>query len=189
MTITNREERARFWGTRPDGEFSGGTLNDPFRRHVEIFRDKQVLEIGPGAGREFLALSQLAKSYAVADISKEVLEKPVYENVPKFVIESYEDDVSSRFDVITFWYVIHHVKLDETESFLRFVHRHLVVGGHVYFNTVDDTHPDAQANDGIGTTAHPVENILKMLVDIGFVVKDVEHQDYSSVCVLAIKAS
>jgi 2-polyprenyl-3-methyl-5-hydroxy-6-metoxy-1,4-benzoquinol methylase len=164
MPIDDLEARARFWGGMKPENFSGASLAFPFSGHENLFEGKNVLEIGPGEGRQFKKLSELAARYSVADISREVLDKEIYDEVPRYLITSYEAKLpKGKFDVVHFWYVIHHVKPSELEQFVRFVSNHVKVGGHVLFNTLSLEHMQAQelGGDGKMTSPHPPEKVVE----------------------------
>ncbi len=102
-----------------------------------IFDGMDVLEIGPGNGRQYERAHNRTKSYCLADISEEALMEPVFDDVApsnKFILSSWEQSLGRQFDVIHFWYVLHHVMLIEMKDFFSFVRRHLRSGGLAAFN-------------------------------------------------------
>lgn len=164
MPIDDLEARAKFWGEMQPENFSGASLAFPFSGHEDLFEGKNVLEIGPGAGRQFEKLFPLAAKYSVADISKEVLDKEIYKEIPRHLITSYEAALSKKkFDVVHFWYVVHHIKPSELEEFVEFVNRHVKVGGHILFNTLSLEHmqPKALGADGKMTSPHPQDKVIE----------------------------
>lgn len=190
VLLDDLPKRAEFWSDREKTNFEGASIGRPFDKHESVFRRARVLEIGPGDGRQFEMLQPLSKSYALADISKRILDKPIYEGVAsKYLISSYSQNLNECFDVITFWYVMHHVLRTEAQDFFGFIRRHLKLGGYVYFNTAGGDHPDADAADGIGTTAHDLSGITRLLAETGFVDVDVEYLSYESTNILARRGS
>lgn len=190
--MEDRDQRAEFWGTRSDGEYGDGcSVDDPYRKHVEIFQGARVLEIGPGGGRQFKALQPLSALYVVADISEKVLAKPVFADAPVFLIETYREDSDiGQFDVVHFWYVLHHVKKEELRDFAAFVARRVAPGGHAYFNTLDPRSgfygEGELTGDGTNTTAHEIEEVLDVFRK-HFQISDVEPLAANCVVVLCTK--
>lgn len=165
MPIEDLEARAKFWGEMQPENFSGASLAFPFQGRESLFEGKNVLEIGPGAGRQFEKLSKLANRYSVADISKEVLDKEIYEECPRYLITSYEMKLpKGKFDVVHFWYVVHHVKPSELEQFAEFVSKHVKAGGHVLFNTLSLEHMPTKDLEGNGkmTSPHPQDKVVEV---------------------------
>lgn len=160
MTIANLEERSLFWGTLAEESYGGGSISQPFFNHLDFFIDKDVLEIGPGGGRQFSALFDKAKSYAVADISQLVLDKPLYRNCNRHLISSYDDILDVEFDTVHFWYVVHHIIPNELPAFARFVASILRKDGRVIFNTVDDRTITDTRDNGIQTSHHAQATVL-----------------------------
>lgn len=182
--IDDLEKRAAFWGSLPVGGPGGGSFPTPFIKHQHIFNGTNVLEIGPGDGRQFDVLSKVASRYTVADISSAVLAKPQYSEVTRLLITSYNTFLRA-FDVVTCWYVFHHVKKTERTAFLNLVRNHLERGGYFYFNVPDENHPDAAADDGIGTTALTRVEIDSLMVETGFKIEDTESITPDCLCILA----
>lgn len=185
------DNRIKFWtqqhGKRIDRR---GTISHPFERNMYVFRDKNVLEIGPGEGRQLKKILPVTKSYAVADISKELLEYELYKNIDRFLITSYDVEFKKQFDVITFWYVMHHVLEEESEDFLRFLRTHLVPGGVLYFNMPNEMKcPEQVANDGIKTTNHSVEKIKEILQELDFDIILEENMGQNCYCLIARETS
>lgn len=126
----------------------------PFSGFEHLFVGRDVMEIGPGRGRQYVVLSSIAKSYAVCDISPTALEELVLADAThKLQLRDYGDDFAVRFDVIHFWYVLHHIRVSEMEDFFAFVARHLRQKGIAIFNSPQDGNPrEWYTDDGIGTT-------------------------------------
>ncbi len=162
------EERIEFWSGRNVCGTEGSTVRHPFKSHVDIFNEKDVLEIGPGYGRQFREIRPIASKYSVADICQKVLNRQAYQDVDKFLITGHEQDLNKKFDVITFWYVIHHLLKTELGDFFSFLDRHLNPEGHLFFNTVSsqagrrlDRSREDNGN-GIETTPHNKEELLNI---------------------------
>jgi cyclopropane fatty-acyl-phospholipid synthase-like methyltransferase len=155
------QERKKHWSGNYLAYQQGDSVAIPCERKKKYFKDKHVLEIGPGEGRQFDFVLPLAKSVSIADISENVLNQKKYAKFKnRFLINSYDDDFGKTFDVIHFWYVLHHVKFDELESFFDFIFRHIDKNGTILFNTPVIEYPDpAYGNDGILTTKHDIESV------------------------------
>lgn len=130
------------------------SLPYPFEGLEALFTGQDVLEIGPGRGRQFERLWNKTRTYSVCDISPAALEKPVFAPAKaRFLISSYKENLLQSFDVIHFWYVLHHVKVDELSDFFRFIARHLRPNGLAIFNSPQTgNHRAWYTGDGIGTT-------------------------------------
>ncbi len=110
---------------------------------------------------------KLAKTYAIADIVPAVLKLPVHAGADHHLIRDYEtDDLGTRFDVVCFWYVLHHILRSEADAFFSFVTHHLKSGGAVLFNAphANPTHELAD-HEGNGFQTTPwtpaeVESLL-----------------------------
>ncbi len=172
--MKNIKERVGFWSEADIYRTQGRSISNPFKSHIEIFESKDVLELGPGWGRQFQQLSPLVSTYYVADICQTVLDRKIYQGVNKFLIKNYEQNLGKKFDIITFWYVIHHILNSELDDFFNFLNRHLHTGGSVFFNCPSDTFdqetgsPKDINGDGIKTTPHSVKHIEDMLKKYGF---------------------
>ena len=157
--IHNLDARRRYWddprnrAPREDHDLTD-SVPYPFEPMVSMFRDKDVLEIGPGRGRQYDRLKCIPSSYSVCDISPACLAEQAFNGVDrKYLLSSYEDDFVERFDLIHFWYVLHHVRLDELDNFFAFVARHLRPGGLAMFNTPQSGNvAEWYVDDGMGTT-------------------------------------
>ncbi len=163
------ENRIEFWTKADEGRTKGRSMPHPFMSHPEMFQSKDVLEIGPGWGRQFKQLDPLVSTYCVADICQKVLDRKVYKDIDRVLIEDYQQDLNTKFDVIAFWYVIHHILGSELDDFFSFLNRHLYVGGSVFFNCPGDEFdqeigsPENINGDGIKTTPHGLKKIKNML--------------------------
>lgn len=151
--LKNHKQRLIHWDTGHDVICMGDSLPLPFLKYIDMFQDKKVLEIGPGGGRQFIKVKPFTREYAIADISTEVLRNSLYENVTQLLINDYDANFNSLFDIIHFWYVIHHVLREELFSFRDFLARHLNEKGVILFNTAVLSYPPgAYENDGCLTT-------------------------------------
>lgn len=191
--IQNLKQRKEFWGKRKNrGPIDGshdisGSMPYPFEAHVELFKSKDVLELGPGNGRQYDVLKDVVKRYSVCDISSEALGEGCFVNLSKHLLYDYKQDLLETFEIIHFWYVLHHVTFSELDLFFGFVYRHLKVGGCVLFNT-----PQIQVDtkiypgDGIGTTNFNLMLILKTLEVFNFRILNVEYINKESTGYLII---
>lgn len=190
------DARTRFWDTRHVVQFQGDSPPLPCSNTegwMELYRDKSVLEIGPGEGRQFKTLSSLAQSYSIADISQTVLDRREYVSVAKrFLIRSWVDVSNSvrkgEFDVISFWYVLHHVLKSEAADFFAFLRHATAADGFVHFNCpVDGQGGLASVEDGDGTTTTPwlLDEVLVHLNGTGFTVQDVARDANRAITILA----
>jgi SAM-dependent methyltransferase len=103
---------------------------------TRIFDGKEVLEIGPGNGRQYDRLKGVVQSYCICDISPNALAEPAFADLDgKFLLTDWDQNLPKLFDVVHFWYVLHHVRHDEMQSFFRFVAKNLKPGGLVAFNS------------------------------------------------------
>ncbi len=163
-------ERSQFWTEHHIAKCQGNSIARPFEglaEYPDVLIDKSVLEIGPGEGRQYRVTSRLAARYGIADISPTVLARDQYAEVDRFLISDYEtDDFGARFDVVCFWYVLHHVLMDEADAFFSFVKRHLEPGGVVLFNS-PHANPATQLASGKGnglqTTQWSVPSVIDLL--------------------------
>lgn len=140
--LTNLERRRWLWNHRSTrGPELGHDLRDslpyPFEPSIQmIFDGKDTLEIGPGNGRQYERVRDRTKSYCICDISQGALDEPVFNSADgRFLIESWSQTLGRTFDLIHFWYVLHHIRLDELINFFDFVSRHLRDDGLVAFNS------------------------------------------------------
>jgi 2-polyprenyl-3-methyl-5-hydroxy-6-metoxy-1,4-benzoquinol methylase len=170
--MKNLDERAAYWGERMAESCMGDSTIMPCPYDwLEYFKGKRVLEIGPGCGRQMLMVGPLAKSYAIADISKAVLDR--YEGMDKYLIEDYDKPLKSvsklkksaaKFDVVHFWYVLHHVLPEELAPFVKFLSKLLNKDGILMFNTpITDLPDEVYASNGMLTVRHSTPDIRKSL--------------------------
>jgi SAM-dependent methyltransferase len=125
----------------------------PFEEYLDDFKDRSVLEIGPGDGRQFNIVYPLSSFYVVADISNCVLSNDLYQYIPRFNIVDYKFSFPYAFDVVHFWYVLHHVLKEELYDFFNFVFRHMENDGIALFNTAPLDYPrGGYKSNGISTT-------------------------------------
>ena len=164
-------ERINFWEQPQNrGPIDGShdlidSLPYPFLGHEHLFEDNDVLEIGPGRGRQYDYLKDLVAYYSIADISNEILDEACFDLVDdKILLSDYNDNFATQFDIIHFWYVLHHVREEEVEMFFTFIHRHLVEKGLVLFNTPQlQNDREIYLGDGISTTYYSLTQILKVM--------------------------
>jgi SAM-dependent methyltransferase len=170
--LSNLAERRAFWRERHTAVFQGDSIATPFLGLENLFRGKKVLEIGPGEGRQFEVIFRYARTYAVADIVPEVLEQKRYAGVGRHLIRDYRtDDFGERFDLITFWYVVHHLRRQELDDFVGFLDRHLATPGILFFNLPGRLPPDLPegssqhrtVDDGMQTTDFRFETVSAAL--------------------------
>lgn len=144
------KRRIDFWAE--DGRAKYGDC-DPFAM-LPLVRGKDVLEIGPGEGRQRKLLAPVAGSYTACDIC---VRKDTW-----LMKHGYATDFGHLYDLVFFWCVLHHVLADERLGFAWFVLRHLKPGGFLWFNAPEKGDTDDGIGDGIGTTGHPHEAVLGM---------------------------
>lgn len=170
------KKRIEYWDKNHMVECMGDSLAVPFEKFSSMFTDKDVLEIGPGGGRQFDIAFPLSGTYAVADISKGILSQDKYKDVKRYHISDIKKVLTKtpKFDIIHFWYVFHHVPSDEAKDFINFLWKHLKKGGKISFNTPVTDYPDsAYADDGILTTPWKITQVRKLLKDKF----TIEHED------------
>jgi len=169
------EHRRSFWKDHHVERCQGDSVPRPYEAvpgYTDFFEGRRVLEIGPGEGRQYSHLRDLASAYHVADIVGEVLELPQFERADgRHLIDRYDTrDLGERFDTITFWYVLHHVRLDEAGGFFGFLARHLAPGGALLFNA-PHANPEhemaAGEGDGCATTPWTPDLVHERLGAIG----------------------
>lgn len=188
MPIDDLEARAKFWGELETHSYGGGSLPFPYKRFENLFLGKKVLEIGPGAGRQFHELFRVAASYSVADISQQVLDKEDYKKVPKHLITSYQMEHVGEFDIVHFWYVVHHVKPSELDEFAQFVSKHVKPGGYVLFNTLnlEQMWGSELLGDGKTTSPHSVDDVVKAFSKY-FNITEKEYKTLDCVVLVGVK--
>lgn len=179
-----KEKRIEWWDGHHIIKKQGDSEENPLKTIPgwKTFQtNKDVLEIGPGEGRQYDILSKLAKSYAVAGISNIVLEK-YKDKTDIYLIEDYAVYFQREFDVINAFYVFHHVLEEELEDFVYFLKRHLRDGGHLCCN-IPTTGQDKP--DGRNTTKYVVEEFKAFMIDYCFeVVSEKENKANNYVMVL-----
>jgi hypothetical protein len=160
-TITNFYQRDEFWSEKTRlKSFATEWFNEEMKKamlNFEIFRGKHVLEIGPGIGRQFDVIRPYTKTYSIADISWKNINLPIFEGSDKFPVSKYilyqYGDLRHKWEVIHFWFVIHHILHDEIHKFIDFIYRHIMDNGYVIFNApIADTGGDRFKEDGMSTT-------------------------------------
>jgi SAM-dependent methyltransferase len=158
------------------------SLPYPFGGLENLFFDKDVLEIGPGRGRQYERLRGLVKSYSLCDISTAALAEPVFDGArAKYWLYDYSDDFFTRFDLIHFWYVLHHIRRGELEAFFAFVARHLREAGVALFNSPQTgNNPDWYTGDGMGTTYMTSLEVVHAFSPFLTIVEVCEQDDRSS---------
>ena len=165
MPLINLDNRLKHWSEGWTAVNQGDSPHDLIIPHIELFRDKNVLEIGPGEGRAFQHVKDVILSYSIADISESVLACEIWNRVCfKYLIRDYSSDLGEVFDVIHFWYVLHHVPSVELDMFFDFVLRHLKKDGILMFNTPYLSFDDgAYRDDGVLTTDYFINTIITKL--------------------------
>lgn len=164
--MINLEKRIEHWSHGWTAQNQGDSDPVPFSDYVEYFTDKDVLEIGPGEGRQYNAIRHLCRSYAIADISQQVLDCPVFSEIRwKLLLRDYRNDnFNQSFDLIHFWYVLHHVPRADVHDFFHFAIRNLRMNGILMFNTPFlGFHEGAYADDGVQTTRYGIGEIVALL--------------------------
>ena len=146
---------------------------------------RDALEIGPGEGRQADVLMPLARSYTVADIVPDVLAQPRYADADRFQIRNYASDrIGRTFGVISFWYLVHHVRSDELRDFFGFVAAHAGRDARVFFNIPGPSPAPTLLADGPGdgrkTTPHDPDRVRAILNGLGFEMFAERVQDFSS---------
>lgn len=129
------------------------SLPYPFEPVEHLFHGKDVLEIGPGRGRQYVRLKDVVRSYAICDISPCALQEPVFTDLAYCYLLSDYEEVFGQFDVVHFWYVLHHIRTEELGDFFAFVARNLCDDGLAIFNS-PQTGNDKKwyTGTGLGTT-------------------------------------
>ena len=177
--LMNLDERSEFWGNNDPNKLRSLDINSKdetityfIENNLNYFRNKRVLEIGPGKGRQTQYTFPLSKNYALADISKDVLDREVFENIrEKYILDDYEFNKKyvKKFDVVLFWYVVHHVLQEELDDFFKFVKNSLKKRGKIVFNYPSDDLPDrTYRNDGMKTTRFDEDEVIESVENNGF---------------------
>lgn len=174
IRLNNLDQRRFFWSIRALRAF--GVNNDFFVKNKELFFDKNVLEIGPGFGNQYNKIKDIVKTYGIIDISKEVLDHDVFAGIKeKYEINTYNIDLNKKFDVIHFWFVIHHILKSEIVSFINFLARHVSHDGYLLFNYPSHKH-GVEDNDGLKTSLFK-EAFIEDMFNKKFVFKKKEKVD------------
>lgn len=158
--MTRLQERVDFWDEHHYAACQGGTpvLID---RHLDLLRNKDVLEIGPGEGRQFSLAAPVARSYAVADISQKVLSQPLFSTASQHQLTSWRVELGRQWDIIHAWYVVHHLLPEERPEFFNFLRTHLKHDGTVIFNIpFANISPGDAMDDGMRTTRVDSDEII-----------------------------
>ena len=157
------QKRSEFWSEKHTIPFQGNSKEFPLSvvpNYQQYVENKIVMEIGPGEGRQLDKIKPLTSSYVIADISQSVLDK--HSSIPGFLITNYSEDFGIRVDTIVLFYVFHHVMVEEVDSFILFLKRHLNSDGHLCFNIPTNHSGDG---DGITTTNYNPKDFIQKLLD------------------------
>jgi len=135
-----------------------------FKLHLHRFENKKVLEIGPGAGRQYKNILNMIEKGYVADICQNVVDE--YENGLLLKLPNYMQNLPQKVDIVHCWYVVHHVRVRELKDFFDFVYRQLKPRGYFLFNYPDYTTTKNPGNFGDtcwgpnGTAKHTRDSIV-----------------------------
>lgn len=160
-------DRADFWSNDTVYKWP----DEPsFLGFIKHFKNRKVLEMGPGNGRQYKYLRDIASEYEIADISKSVLSYDVFKKVKnKHLLNNHFSTLGKKFDVIHFWYVIHHMTRKEVYSLVNFLFNHLEENGVVIFNYPSHKMPKVHLADestvGIKTSAFEKGFVKKVFSD------------------------
>jgi len=162
-------DRAKFWGKCGRINLSANVECGRYIvKQIEYFNGKDILEIGPGMGRQcnIVVSNTQVKSYSIADITDHNFNDKIFSNFEKIIISppKYKGTNKKKYDVIHCWFVVHHVPPDELDCFLGFVARHLKRGGHFIFNFPCKERYFREnycSTDGIKTAPHTKESVFK----------------------------
>ena len=186
----NNRDRLKFWNkVGPVSRVGKGDEDFPYKAYDEwesFFKDKNVLEIGPGAGKQLNEVASLATEYSVADVADLVLKLyPEKKNRKSYKIDfDFSNSIRKKYDTIVAWYVVHHVLREEIDGFIDFLSSTLKKDGVAVFNIPDRDHGNTAAdNDGTKTTDWQKLEIEDLLVARGFTV-DRKRQSAGSVVLL-----
>jgi len=142
MKITNLRARKAFWkshyscmGLSPVMPYDGFGWRQLVAKH-------DVLEVGPGGGRQFDLVAPIAASMAVADIVPEVLAMPRYADAQRYLLKQYSIPRREGYDVVMCSYVLHHVLKKEGPAFVQMLADVLRIGGTLLLNAPDDELPE-----------------------------------------------
>lgn len=163
--MKNMGARLDHWSDGHTAINQGDSPPCPFEKYTHFFTFRDVLEIGAGEGRQYEYAHIGTKSYSIADISEEALDtERIPLHVDRYLITDYDSNFGRKFDLIHFWYVLHHIPREELFAFINFLRRHLISGGILMFNTPYlDFDEGAYADDGVNTTPHKIYHMLQYL--------------------------
>jgi 2-polyprenyl-3-methyl-5-hydroxy-6-metoxy-1,4-benzoquinol methylase len=160
----NLEARIEHWSHGWTAKNQGDSDPSVLINYAKYYMDADVLEIGPGEGRAFEIIRRIVKSYTIADISQNVLDCPVWDGVDKMLLRGYDDTFNKQFDVIHFWYVMHHIPRCEVWDFFTWIMAHLKKDGMLLFNTPYlNFAGGAYKDDGVLTTRYTIGEITNLL--------------------------
>ena len=183
--IKNIENRIDFWNERHKIKYQGNTYyNENLIKKYSY--NSTVLEIGPGEGRQFQIAYPCCKEYSIADISPNVLLSELYnkEKVKnKYLIDRYEKFLDKYFEFIHFWYVLHHIKLEEDIDFFRFIRNCMNKYSILVFNFSENTKAKFVHNDGVKTTNRKIGYIKSILEMNNLNIMDLHKMDRNNIIV------
>ena len=162
------QKRIDYWDKGHLEVKQGDSIPIPFKRFEHLFANRDVLEIGPGEGRQFQYIHNITSSYSLLDISKKVFDHNVYKNKlhASYVLKTYKFELKKKFDVIHFWYVLHHIIDSELPDFIDFLYKHLNKNGMILFNTpCEDNGSKEFISNGMQTTPYTLDQIKESIID------------------------
>ncbi len=180
--IHDLDKRKEWWSANSDIVWldDESTPTQYLDSHIHLFKDKRVLEIGPGRGRQKDKVCDITKSYTVADISEKFLKEESFQDVSRHLMTGYEP--FGDFDLIHFWFVLHHVLHRELEDFFEFLYNSLMKDGLILFNFPSGEFSDHQiADDGIKTSLHKRELIDTVTMNFFRIVDEFKGVDFPEV--------
>lgn len=169
--MENYDKRAEFWSDMKRLDYKDRWINNDMwnlLRHGLIFEGQDVLEIGPGIGRQYEVFRPFARSYAVADISDSVLSLYKNKSTERIKIGNWSGKYKDGFDIIHFWFVIHHILKSEAGDFLRFVMMNLRKDGMIIFNAPTGENATRFKEDGMKTTPWEKDEVYNLFHKAGF---------------------
>lgn len=184
--MSNFDDRSGFWSTHYKKKYQGGAPFNLLLDNIHLFIYKDVLEIGPGEGRQFEKVKDVCMTYSVADISEIVLSQDMYKNLKKYLITSYDMDIKEKFDVVHFWYVVNHILPEELYIFFKYICGLVKESGVVMFNYQDTKlikkyTNDALENNGKKTTNISIDKIEGAIKKFFYIEKHLNESKYRSV--------
>jgi SAM-dependent methyltransferase len=161
----NMVDRLDHWSTGWTAKNQGDSDPAPFINYVKYFVGADVLEIGPGEGRAYEVIKRVVSRYCIADISEQVLKSPVWDLCEeKLLLRGWSMGFGFEFDVVHFWYVLHHIPRCEVYDFFMWVMDQLRKDGILMFNTPYlGFHEGAYKDDGVQTTRYTIGEITSLL--------------------------